>query len=272
MLNISFNDYIKIDAVSRSDLLNLNRSSKYYLYISENGTEDTEAMRFGRMVHKYVLENNKFFDDYFLIETKINKRTKIGKEALEDIKKEAGTKEIITNEELKLLDEIQKSLLSNKLISEKGLLDNFLTEQTLIWETVIDDNISIKCKCRSDKIRMTEKSNSIIDLKTTCNIDKFNNDIFLHNYHIQAAFYMDAFLAVTHKICDKFIFVVVEKTKPYLNDIFYIDNGSDEHLFGKSEYMKLLIKYSELKKNNFNENPGAKKVIMPGWYKFKNVN
>lgn len=263
-LDISFEEYKKIDAISRSDLLAFESSIKYYKYTKENSSEETAAMKFGRMVHKFILEHNKFEEEYFIT----NKIRKIG-DKWDALQKEAGNREIIFQEDYDQLLSLSNSLLENNIIRIKGLINNPISEKTAIWKDIKGET-NLDCKCRFDIVRMT-KMNSIIDLKTTCNANpkEFMNEVFKYKYHLQAAFYIDGFEAITQQKCHMFLFIVVEKQAPYLNNVFYIERDDPIIEQGRCEYINLLNEYKISKEKNFEEENKFHKIEMPNWYKFK---
>lgn len=258
-LQIPFEEYKKIDAVSRSDLINIGKSVKHYLAGKNNLLNETESMKFGRMVHKLLLEEHDFWKEYFVSE----KVRKAGKEWDLVLEKAEG-KEVVWKEDFELLLKIKEELLENKIINEKGFFENPQSEKTAVWTDV---DFDVKCKCRFDIVRMKEV-NSIIDLKTCCDlsINQFQNDAFRYKYHVQAAFYMDAFEAVTGKKCDFFILVVIEKKVPYSNAVFYMEKDSDEIHLGRIEYKELLSKYKKASLSGFASSYDFTELKMPAWY------
>jgi exodeoxyribonuclease VIII len=273
MQSISHNEYLKIDAVSRSDLLAIKKSIKYYLHVKANGVEETESLKFGRMLHKFILEHDSFENDYFILKEKIKRTTKEGKALYESVLIEAGSREVVTMEEYQKLTAMRDVLFSNELVTDKKLLENIEAEKTFIADMPSPTNnkqgVIVKCKVRPDLIKRTEKSLIMADLKSCCSLENFNDEIFKRNYHVQAAFYLDIYSLATGETPKTFLFIAIEKEPPYLNKIFRVDNDSEIIELGRSEYIRLLVKYEIAKENNFIENDIVSIVEIPSWYKFK---
>ena len=77
-LIISNKEYRAREGVSSTDLKKIAKSPAHFRYWKDNPEESTPALLFGRAVHKYVLEKDKFNDE-FAVAPEVNKRTKEGK-------------------------------------------------------------------------------------------------------------------------------------------------------------------------------------------------
>lgn len=266
--DISFDEYLKIDAFSRSEILNIARSHKYYLYKKscENKLDESDSLKFGRLVHTLVLEPQSINDRYYLT----NKIVKRG-DTWNSLKKEAGMKEIVFHEDCEKAEKIKQAILTNKIVAEKKLLENIEAEVTAKWIYAEFGKISCMFKCRIDALKITEKSNIIIDLKTTtdCSEEHFSKDMAAYKYHLQAAFYIDGFEAVTNKKCTRFLFIVVEKEPPFLNKIYSLHPDSEEIKTGRAEYKAIIDDFlPKLRANDFDEDT-VTPIKLPYWYGFK---
>lgn len=72
-------EYREAEGISRSDLFKISRSPKHFKYEQENPAEQSKALLFGIALHSYVLEPEKFKEEYAIIPN-CDKRTKAGKE------------------------------------------------------------------------------------------------------------------------------------------------------------------------------------------------
>lgn len=101
------------------------------------------------------------------------------------------------------------------------------------------DGQPVKCKC--DYLR---ENVAVIDLKTTDDASEkgFMKSVLNYGYHQQAAFYLDVMQAVGQPV-GRFIFVVVEKTAPFLVAIHEL---SDEFIeIGRELNRQALVTYGE---------------------------
>lgn len=252
-------EYRAHPAVSQSELKNLAKCPLYYKYRKENPCE-TEAMKAGRMIHTYILEQEKFEQEYF-ITPKVTRRGK----AWDEIKEKAAGKEIVFKEELENAKGMRDMLL--KLEFFKDALAKSSKEVSVFWQ---DDDVGIDCKARIDGY--SEYYNILYDLKTTrdCLASTFKRQFFSLRYQIQAAFYMDAIAKVTGKMPQGFILFAVEKEPPFLCKSYFIDFRDETIQVGRDEYKYLLNYYSECKsKNNFEkafEDEMERIDYLPSWY------
>lgn len=253
-------EYRAHPAVSQSDLKNLAKCPLYYKYKKENPC-DSDILRIGRAVHVYILEPEKFEQQYF----KIPKMTRRGK-AWEEIQAKAAAenKEVIFDEELIDAQGMKESLMRHKTFVD--LMKNSKKEVAMFWT---DNDIGIECKGKMDGY--SELYNMIYDVKTTRDCIAFRKQFFSLRYQIQAAFYLDAVHAITGIMPNGFMLYAVEKEPPYLSKVYMLDILKDEVLrIGRDEYKYLLNKYLECEnKNNFDiafENDVERIEYPPAWY------
>lgn len=100
-------------------------------------------------------------------------------------------------------------------------------EQSLFW---MDRETDIKCRARLDWLPDTERSGRLIipDYKSAADCDPESIGTALHNfgYARQAAWYLDAVTALGLAEQVAFLFVVQEKTPPYLVTVAEVDAES----------------------------------------------
>ena len=75
---MSAEDYRNNEAFSRSQLFKLSKSPAHFKYALENPEVETPALAFGTAFHSYVLEKDKF-DNEYIVAPKLDRRTKEGK-------------------------------------------------------------------------------------------------------------------------------------------------------------------------------------------------
>ena len=207
---LSSEEYRANDALSRSDIFCMSKSPLHFHYHMEHKDDnpETAAMAFGTALHAYVLEPEKFEEEYIVV-PKIDRRTKEGKALAAEI--ESSGKIPIDEETAAKLSEMRESVMSSPAAK---LISTGKCEQSVFWT---DESTKIELKCRPDI--MTEVGDDLIvisDLKTTESADTehFMRSCLMYGYDLQAAMYCIGVEAVTHKPC-RFVFIAVEKNPPY---------------------------------------------------------
>ena len=209
-------------------------------YIDGLKAETTPAMVIGSATHTAVFEPH-LFDAEYAVCPKCDKRTKIGKEVYEQFCASAGSKTIITEDDLTKISAIRDAVRNHPkagpLVSD---------EQNEIENSIFctDEETGLLVKVRPDCIQ--EHREIIIDLKTTTNSSygAFSKACFDLTYYIQAGMYLS--VARQHGLnVTNFVFVVVEKEPPYAIGIYWADKrmielGYDEFCRGMKIYAECL--------------------------------
>lgn len=141
-------------------------------------------------------------------------------------------------------------------------------ELSMFWT---DAETGLPCKARVDWLMKSDLGDpaAIVDPKTTedAGPGEFRRSIYNFDYHVQAAFYLDGFSAVTGKPqpLDAFIFAALEKVAPY--DLAFYCADAEMIEIGRREYRKRLKLYAEcLKTNNWPGLPEEIQAIsLPPW-------
>jgi hypothetical protein len=229
--------------------------------------EETEAMKFGRAFHTYVLEGqNEFFNRYRVYETAPPKPNKRSTEAT--IKKynewinSFVTQEPISQEETRTIINMEYAVIQHPFASK--LLKDGISETTIIWT---DIDTGIKCKVRPDRIPDGNKG-VILDLKSTSNASSysFKTDCIKYGYARECGMYMEGFSrAKNAKFQDLvFAFIAVEKEPPYRVEVYTLD--IDFVQYGWLEFHRLLQLEKECREKNFWPhyiNAGAEELTKP---------
>ena len=219
-------EYRAREGISSTDLKKLAKSPAHFRYWKDHPQEDTPALLFGRLAHKYVLEKDKISDE-FAIAPEIDKRTKQGKEDWAFFQEQNEGKDIIMPSDFQKAKEMRESLyntpFAEKLLSGKKEL-SFFTK---------DDETGLVIKCRPDCLTEIGDAHILIDYKTC---DDASSDAFMRSainlmYDLQMAFYkdiMDKIRGVDHNV----IFIAQEKKAPYVANIleaneYFIRSGRD---------------------------------------------
>lgn len=242
--DISNEAYHSGGGISRSGIMEFKTSPLHYWdrYLNpdrERG-ESTVALEFGNALHTFVLEPNEFFKRY-AVAPKVDKRTTAGKTAWQIFENENAGKELITEVILKELENMAAVLFAHPEIKE--LITGAKYEKSIYWR---DNDTGLLLKCRPD----IWHSFAICDLKTTADASQyaFEKSVYQYGYHIQAAMMQDAIQALEGKWLDDFIFIPIEKKRPYATTYYPLDPMAIEE--GRKEYKKQLVGMKECMERN----------------------
>lgn len=249
-IKISNAEYRKNPGVSSTDLKKMCKSPAHYKYWKEHADEvSTPALVFGKAAHKYMLEQDEFFDE-FAVAPVCDRRTKEGKETYARFLEESIGKDVISNEDFEVIMDMHKALYETpfvaKLLSGEKELSFFAED----FET------GLTIKCRPDCITEIGGQHLLIDYKTTADAEnmKFYRDSIKLNYDLQMAFYLDILKEVTgHDYT--VIIIAQEKSAPYCVNVFEL---SDQYISsGREVYKEMLNVYKQCLDND--EWPGYMK-------------
>lgn len=242
--NLSPEAYHQGPGISRSGLMEFKRSPYHYWYKYINPDYKSEpatpAQILGNALHTLILEPNEFEKRYFVI-PEFNKVTKEGKERWQNIKSELGKREMLSTSQYQILVMMAASIKKNKLAIQ--LLENAEMEQSLYWT---DPDTGILCKCRPDILR----NNLVCDLKTAQDGSprSFQYAAFDYGYYIQAAMVREALKQLKQTVINDFLFIVIEKSAPYVISIYQLDQASLDK--GHQEFKTLLTRYQQCLETN----------------------
>lgn len=219
--DISNEEYHASKGISRSGIMEFNKTPFHFWnkYLNPNSLieeETSSSIKIGSLLHYYILEENKFLNDYIVID-KIDRRTKQGKDYYEQIA--LSNKKIITQDEFNHIKLMKDSIKSNHQIAE--LISEGKYEKSIYWN---DPDTKLLCKCRPD----IWQHSFIVDIKTSSNASyrDFQRSIFSYGYHIQCAMIHEAFKQVFDMDMKDFVFVVVENKAPFATAIYKLDELS----------------------------------------------
>lgn len=229
----SFDAYTRIAAVNISSLLHMRTSPLHYRHYRKHGREDTDAMRLGRATHTAILEPDKFETEY--IEWTGARRAGGKWDDFEAAAANAG-KTILRAQDydvcMTMRDAVRAHPVARAYLDEPG----GERELTLLWR---DAETGLACKVRLDL-----RCSDIVDLKTSLHAEPFQFGRQAANlaYHLRAAFYVDAHLAVTGE-AKQHAFISVEKSAPH--DVVVYSVPDDIIEIGRGMYRPLLQRAAE---------------------------
>ena len=247
----SESEYSKYPSISVSKLKKIKKSPLHY---KEEEYKESPALVFGNAYHCYLLEPKRFEEEYYIIDDKeifaklqgegikSPRSTKKYKDWLAVEHENAGDKNIISSDDLKIIKDMAYRINSHpyaKTLISKGIAEKFLF---VLMEDKFGNEYYIKLivdYMRADKRIIT-------DLKTCvdASLDGFTKDAAKYNYHLQSALYADIIEHLSKgKLRQKFFFLAQEKARPYAFNIF--EAGTQFISQGRYEYEMLLMLYKQ---------------------------
>jgi exodeoxyribonuclease VIII len=248
---LSFEEYLEIDAVSRSRLALIKHSLSCYK--EQPKYESSPSFKMGSMCHCGKLEAEQFASRYVVLpdfhlspdnktkkgEQTDSKATTFYKTKVEEFLMQHPGKQEVSSEWLEKMLLMLRSLEAHERSSK--FFASGMPEVTIVW---VDPKTKIKCKSRLDWVPGVDnkkpdytKVTEIVDLKTLEDCTKFDLDEY--DYHLQAAMYLEGWKVLTKKKIN-FEFCVVEKGAPY--SVRCAPASAEALGHGKQEYDWLLAR------------------------------
>lgn len=234
--------YANIPAVRRSDLWELRKSPAHYLYVVTHEKAPTPALLFGTAAHKYILETDKFWDEYMLA-PEVDKRTKDGKATWNQFLRELNEtgKQLITPSDYTTIEDMDAAITAHETAAV--LLKTGQHEVPVEWVDPITGEL---CKCRPDCLTTFCGRPYIVDYKTTtsCEAGVFERACKNYGYKLQAAMYTEGLFQKTLTRYG-FAFVAQEKDPPYAVRVYFCDDGFIDD--GMETFRQLIEIYHDCK-------------------------
>ena len=201
-------------SIGHSGLIRLLKSPAHLREALDHPPQPTPAMAFGSAVHTYILEPERFSNE-FVVAEKFDRRTKEGKEAAARFEAANQGKTLITAEDLATLTLMRAAVVAHQGAAD--LLKQGEAELSAFWT---DSLTGIPCRCRPDWFNAT----ALVDLKSCVDASSrgFSRAIANHGYDIQAAFYVDGVKRVTGSELP-FLFIAMEKDAPHAVAVYQAD-------------------------------------------------
>ena len=229
--DVFYYGYLGQRALSSSSCKKLIESPKAYATSLTEGSPDSQALRDGRLTHLCVLEPHRLDEFTFVDGTKASKSFKLTAEEL-------GKDLVYTNLELNKAQKIAEAVLANE--EAAALLSGCEFEIPAIGEFM-----GLPFRGKAD----AKKGTTIIDLKTTANIQDFEYSAKKYSYDLQAALYLDLFDA------DDFIFLVVDKRTldvgVYTITAGFVDSGLQKLQVATDAYKNYIMSDYDLEQYTF---------------------
>ena len=217
-------EYHGIKALSASRLKAFLRSPAHLRHMDENPYTGP-ALAFGEAFHTAVLEPQRFAEQY-IVAPDVDRRTKDGKAAWQMFIDANPDKTILSYDDWISITCMAREVLLHPTASDllAGRKD---TELSMTWHMSAAGE-SIPCKARIDALNYADAC--IIDIKTTTDAspEGFARAVANFQYHIQAAWYLDACNMNDMDIpsVETMVFIAVEKAAPYGVGVYVLDEDS----------------------------------------------
>ena len=222
--DLTYEEYASIPAYRSHDLTSAIKCP--YTWKNAKPLEQSPALLEGRVQHTVFLEHHKFNDE-FVIQPPMDRRTKVGKEMYEDFIATVGDKTVITQDLYDLCMERRK-IVEDYVPKETDKVESSLV---FMWHDQ-------PFKCRMDWY----DGHDVWDLKTCRDASPrgFKQAINNFKYHMQAALYLDACKALDLP-ADKFNFLAQAKTDPYPYAVYSMSSEAIAYARAKNEQALAMI-------------------------------
>jgi exodeoxyribonuclease VIII len=216
--NVPYEEYAEIEAFRSHDLTSVIKCP--YTWKNEGPMKETPALIEGRVQHTVFLELDKF-DQEFVLEPTVDRRTKAGKEEYEDFKAGIGNRTPI------------KQDMYDVCMERRAVVSDYVPRET----DKVELTLCFYWHNHPFKARMDwYDGKNVWDLKTARDASPrgFRSAINNFNYYMQAALYLDAAKALDMP-ANQFMFLAQEKMHPYPFAVYTLSPEAVEYGRAKNE-------------------------------------
>ena len=216
--DIPYEEYASIPAYRSHDLTTVIRCP--YKWKHELPMKESPALIEGRLQHTLFLEIDKF-DDEFVIEPNVDRRTKAGKEEYEDFKASIGDRSPV------------KQDMYDVCMERRSIVEEYVPRET----DKVELTLCFHWRSHPFKARMDwYDGENVWDLKTARDASPrgFKSAINNFNYHMQAALYLDAAKALG-MTANQFMFLAQEKAHPYPFAVYTLSEEAIDYGIARNE-------------------------------------
>ena len=274
---MEFEEYESINALNWSSLKHMAVSPMAYRWALDHPRKDTPALLLGRAVHCAVLEPEVYRDRYLVPEEKRCATTKKdgercshsalpfadhcgvhkGQAEADAFAADHPGVEVLTADQGETVEACVASVRAHHDVSD--LLEGCTTEQVVTWT---DPGTGVACKGRIDALT----PRTVIDLKTTRELARFEQDAARLLYHAQVAWYLDGARAagVVDPSARAWI-VAVETVGPY--DCGPLEVAGADLDAGREVYRRLLDTWVSCRDTGdwYGRIPVGRRLELPRW-------
>jgi hypothetical protein len=256
--DLTYQQYAAIDAARHSQLKEMAVSPKRYRWALDHPREDTDAFRWGRLVHTAALEPHLLTDTYVAGEHGIGPDFTIWEgaqrrgKAWDAFQAEHDGRPILTIKKFgELVALREKAALVASVLHSDPIAGPMLAaghrEGAVVW---VDERTGLRCKARFDTAFLT-KDGHLADLKTSARgVDPrgFGRTAASFAYHQQLSFYADGIAAVTGGLRPPVSIIAVESAEPH--DVVVYDLDEQTLDLGRQSYHELLVRLEACQRAN----------------------
>lgn len=214
--HLSNHDYHSLPSLSSTGAKLVLEAPAKYAYSREQPKTSTASMQLGTAVHSAVLEDG---EDMEVVEAS-SWRTAAAKEARADA--EAAGKVALLPQEAATVNAIRDAVYAHPVAAELLSHKHGRVEESYLWT---DQETGVDMRARPD---LYVPGKAVVDLKTSgtaVDAHSFTNTIARFQYHLQAAWYLNAVYAA-HRDPTEFVWIAVETTPPHLVATYSLDYAS----------------------------------------------
>lgn len=227
LVEMDFAMYCALEAVSRSEVVELATSPKHYRWFKDHGSKVTPALSLGTAIHDAVLQPG-LFKRRYMVAPEGDRRTKAGKAAFAEFEESVQPGQTILR-----ASEHESCLAIQAAIRENPQASKLLYEIPGMNEVsaVVELDGTLR-KLRMDRFCPTTGLGPIIvDLKSAVSAEprEWMRSAIKYRLHYQVAWYVDCARALGYDVDHtSFYFVVYEKTPPYGCSLHQFDSEAVE--------------------------------------------
>ena len=216
-------------------------SPAHYKAWLEAPDEPTDAMIFGSLCHRLILEPE-LFESSCVVAPECDRRTKLGKELWDQFQTENAGKTVLKPSDYATLRGMVSAWKAHPL--NEAVHTDSKHEHAAFW---VDAETGLSCKARPD---IVHSSGMVLDIKTTDSAlaSDFQRTISKFRYHVQAAWYLDGITEATGARFDQFLFIAIEKKPPYGIGVYVASKAMLDQ--GRQAYKKDFATYAQCVREN----------------------
>lgn len=252
-------EYRKVKAWSKSDLDLLHQSPALIEWSRNAPSDGSEAVERGTTLHCALLEPDEFTARYVRM-PEYDLRTSAGRANAESFRESMNCsgRIIHTAQEHDMVIAMRDSVLAHP-VARSLLTVSGNSEQSIFWK--LDE---LLLKARPDRIPDEEHfGHVLVDVKKIADADKMQRHFQEFRYHVQAAFYSDAYQQLTGSM-PRFIFICVgERRSIGRHPVHVVELPLEWVELGRDEYRKDLEIAKDLQE--FGSSFDVELIPMPKW-------
>ena len=243
--DVPMEGYLRHHGVNASLLKLFHKSAAHVRAEQTVPKKETPALKLGTAIHTSILEPDTFQSLYCLKPDGIDRRTKVGKKAWEDLLLANPGKEILTRTEWDVCHKTRKSVWASPAAKSLLSAKQAAVESTVGWK---DDDTGLLCKCRPDLLASAGGWSFVVNLKSTKDASArgFAREVANYGWHIGAAMTLEG-LQYVAPFKRRHLFLAVEKVEPYACGVYEL--GESSALEGENLYRAYLERYAECTKS-----------------------